>query len=97
MYASDKAKAAGVELRNWGYGQRYGVCPRCSATRKKKRDPCLSVKIESDKVLVCCHHCQWGDAFHDDERESVRLAHKSGAGPRTSDNHGMGKRTARGW
>jgi hypothetical protein len=33
------------------------TCPRCSASRHKDRDPCLSVDI--DRGLWCCHHCGW--------------------------------------
>lgn len=37
--------------------QKHGKmpCPKCSHTRKNRRDPCLSVDIE--KGLFNCHHC----------------------------------------
>jgi twinkle protein len=40
-------------------GQAKVACPRCSDTRKKKGDPCLSVSIE--KGAWFCHHCGWKD------------------------------------
>lgn len=33
------------------------TCPKCSHTRKKKTDPCLSVNIE--KGAYHCHNCGW--------------------------------------
>jgi len=43
------------------------LCPQCSATRKKKTDPCLSVDL--DKGAWYCHNCGWagglGLARHD--------------------------------
>lgn len=35
------------------------ICPTCSAGRKSfnQKDPCLSVKIEDDKIVWHCHHC----------------------------------------
>ncbi|WP_315792312.1 hypothetical protein [Bradyrhizobium sp. SZCCHNRI1002] len=33
------------------------TCPDCSHKRKKKRDRCLAVKIDSLGVRWFCHHC----------------------------------------
>lgn len=33
------------------------TCPKCSHTRKKKTDPCLSVSIEEG--FYKCHNCDW--------------------------------------
>jgi twinkle protein len=33
------------------------TCPRCSSTRKKSRDKCLSVNTGDG--TWCCHHCSW--------------------------------------
>lgn len=33
------------------------VCPKCSHTRKKKTDPCLSINIKDG--LYKCHNCGW--------------------------------------
>lgn len=32
-------------------------CPKCSHTRKDKKDPCLSVDVQEG--LYNCHHCNW--------------------------------------
>lgn len=38
-------------------GEVQMTCPKCSHTRKKKQDKCLSVNL--DKKTWYCHHCQW--------------------------------------
>lgn len=35
--------------------QVYSTCPKCSHTRKKSRDKCLSTNVENG--LYLCHHC----------------------------------------
>lgn len=44
------------------------TCPKCSHKRKSKKDPCLSVNIESG--LYRCHNCGWyGSVFKKTEKE----------------------------
>ncbi len=38
-------------------GQCKTFCPKCSKTRRKSSDPCLSVNI--DEGVWNCHHCGW--------------------------------------
>lgn len=38
-------------------GEAQTTCPKCSHTRKKKSDKCLSVNLE--KLTWFCHHCGW--------------------------------------
>lgn len=38
-------------------GQGKTTCPKCSDSRKKHKDPCLSVNIAEG--VFCCHHCGW--------------------------------------
>ena len=47
----------GINLKNRSSGQIKTTCPKCSHTRKKKSDPCLSVNI--DQGYYNCHNCQW--------------------------------------
>ena len=46
------------ELKNLGINIKRSsnktTCPKCSHTRKNKKDPCLSVDIENG--LYHCHH-----------------------------------------
>lgn len=55
----ESARAEGIRLRSWAVGNHKTTCPRCSANRKKKTDPCLSVTIEPERVRWMCHHCPW--------------------------------------
>lgn len=38
-------------------GEEKTLCPKCSSTRKKHSDPCLSVN--HDESVFYCHHCDW--------------------------------------
>ena len=67
MSALEKARDAGIELRATELGNHKAVCPRCSHERKKKKDPCLSIGIQADSIVVYCHHCQWSESFWDDD------------------------------
>ena len=40
----------GIKLSSVRCGNHKTQCPRCSHTRKKKRDPCLSVTIDQEGV-----------------------------------------------
>ncbi len=44
----------GIRLRNYGVGDHKVVCPRCSAQRRNKRDPCLSVKADIGEGIAEC-------------------------------------------
>ena len=48
----------GIHLRDLREGEHKTKCPQCSQARKKKRDPCLSVKIDGDGGACWnCWHC----------------------------------------
>ena len=50
----------GIRLRDYDVGEHKVTCPRCSAQRKKKHEPCLSVKLDADGGAVWnCWHCNW--------------------------------------
>jgi len=46
----------GIKLRRRS-GQENTTCPKCSESRRNKKDPCLSVNITEGKYN--CHHCGW--------------------------------------
>ena len=49
-----------ISLRSYQPGNHKTTCPRCSHTRKNKKDPCLSVTIEDGgHALWNCHNCAW--------------------------------------
>lgn len=47
----------GIDTKGHFTGLHKLNCPRCSHSRKKKNDPCLSVNIDTGEYK--CHHCQW--------------------------------------
>ncbi|MEY4333377.1 MAG: hypothetical protein RLZZ196_2120 [Bacteroidota bacterium] len=53
----DQLTQLGIRLRKRS-GQEKTICPKCSASRKKKTEPCLSVFISEGKYN--CHNCGWG-------------------------------------
>lgn len=50
-------ESLGIELKGRKAGQFKTTCPKCSEDRKKKKDPCLSVNI--DTGAYNCHNCGW--------------------------------------
>ena len=63
----EKLRGLGVELRHWRIGNSKTLCPKCSHTRRKAKDPCLSVTIQPDRILLNCHNCGWGSAVFEDD------------------------------
>lgn len=57
----------GIELKPGSVGEVDVLCPQCSAHRKKRKDPCLSVNVE--KGVWTCWHCQWAGSLHAGEQE----------------------------
>lgn len=66
-----KLQEQGIALRSWRGGDHKTTCPRCSHTRKNKKDPCLSVTIEDDGGAVWkCHNCGWTGGVGSSDRQS---------------------------
>jgi twinkle protein len=57
--AYDILKLFSIELRSFSPGNHKTRCPKCSETRRNKREPCLSVLIDDAGVTWRCHHCGW--------------------------------------
>lgn len=61
----------GINLNRKTTGSIKTTCPRCSETRKNKKDLCLSVDI--DAGMYNCHHCEWkGRVFEKSKKEYVK-------------------------
>jgi len=60
----------GIELKNIKTSGKC-LCPKCSHTRKKKSDPCLSVDIE--KGMYNCHNCGWKGFVSTDSEKSAKV------------------------
>ena len=59
----------GIDLSNYGIGTYKTTCPRCSPTRKKKHDTCLSVTVDHDFVVFNCHHCNFSGKKYSNENQ----------------------------
>lgn len=57
MQNSELLERLGINLQNKRMGSIKTVCPKCSDSRKNKKDPCLSVNI--DEGFYNCHNCEW--------------------------------------
>jgi twinkle protein len=56
----EKLIEEGIRIRSHNQGDYKTTCPKCSHTRKNKKDQCLSVTVKSDGGAVWkCHHCEW--------------------------------------
>lgn len=55
MYFNQLSKL-GIKIRRRS-GQEKTVCPKCSDSRRNKKDPCLSVNVTEGTYN--CHHCGW--------------------------------------
>lgn len=60
-----------IDVGNRSTGKIKTTCPKCSSTRKNKRDKCLSVDI--DKGLFNCHNCGWsGTTKFEQKKEFIK-------------------------
>lgn len=59
----------GIDLPDIFPGDRKVVCPKCSYTRKKPNDPCLSVNGQTG--VWHCHNCGW-NGHRDDKLDFER-------------------------
>lgn len=63
--ASEILSMFGISLRSAPrHGNQKARCPRCSHTRKHKKDPCLSIKVDDKGVCWHCHNCGWDHAVY---------------------------------
>jgi hypothetical protein len=58
MAAPDLDDTIRSAIDSWRPGTIYSTCPECSAVRRKKRAKCLSITIQADRAVFCCHHCE---------------------------------------
>lgn len=59
---------------NRSSGQIYLSCHRCSATRTKKNNKCLSLNL--DLGVWTCHHCDWVGRLESTPRQTVTVEKK---------------------
>lgn len=67
MYYNQLSKL-GIKIRRRS-GQEKTTCPKCSDSRRNKKDPCLSVNVTEGTYN--CHHCGWKGNVKSFERKDV--------------------------
>ena len=73
MTVRAKLSDLSIEVRHWRTGNHKTLCPQCSHNRKKRKDPCLSVTIQSDRALVHCFNCDWSTAVFESEYDGRKI------------------------
>lgn len=63
------------------------LCPKCSAGRKNKHDPCLSVTVKPDRILYQCHNpgCDFHGVVFAEDSTPKRVYKKPQVPIQTSD------------
>ena len=70
----DQLFSLGIKLRRRS-GSEKTTCPKCSESRRNKKDPCLSVNITSGDF--CCHNCGWkGNVRFTEKRNEIKKFEK---------------------
>jgi twinkle protein len=62
---AERLLAYGIRARTYRQGNHKLPCPRCSHTRRKQTESCLSLTIEADRAVWLCHHCRWSGAVNE--------------------------------
>jgi twinkle protein len=65
---AEKFRLLGIDLKNIKESGKT-VCPKCSADRKKKNDPCLSVNLLEG--VFNCHNCGWNGTVRPKREEKT--------------------------
>ena len=80
MEYREKLQQLGITLTKSG----KQTCPQCSATRKNKTEPCLSVTYTDDAVLYKCHNCGWsGAVFYREKYTKTQRTYRKPQMPKT--------------
>lgn len=70
----DQLKALGINIRRRA-GSEKTTCPKCSESRRNKKDPCLSVNVTSGEFN--CHNCAWkGNVRFTEKRKQEKVFQK---------------------
>jgi hypothetical protein len=77
----ERLNELGIRVQNKP-GEQRTTCPKCSHLRTKKRDRCLSVKIDADGGTFNCWHCGFSGGVSEDG------ARRAGVGVKTRDQRG---------
>lgn len=73
----DLLAGEGVRIKAGRYGDFKMTCPQCSATRRNKSDPCLSVTVKPGDAVYNCHHCGWTGGVKEKDNSYERFTPKT--------------------
>ncbi len=83
MEYREKLNRLGITLTKSG----KQTCPKCSANRKNKTDPCLSVTFTDEAVLYKCHNnCGFEGVVYYRDKYETKKKYKRPQKPKTKDN-----------
>lgn len=77
----DKLAKFGISVQHSRDGEQKVICPECSATRRKKNEPCLNVKFQNGRALWNCKHCGWVGSVGLDNRREDKIYMKNTVKP----------------
>ena len=63
MITKEQLYEYGIEYKGRWTHEIKAICPKCSTSRKKKTEPCLSINTENG--VFVCHHCEWSGKVKD--------------------------------
>ena len=63
MITKEQLYEYGIEYKGRWTHEIKAICPKCSNSRKKKTEPCLSINTENG--VFVCHHCEWSGKVKD--------------------------------
>ncbi|MBC8437052.1 toprim domain-containing protein [bacterium] len=69
MISKEQLYDYGIEYKGRWLTEIKAICPKCSHTRKKKKEPCLSVNTEDGMFI--CHHCEWSGVIKEKKMREV--------------------------
>jgi twinkle protein len=74
----DEQLEHGIRPRSHRDGNHKLLCPKCSHTRRNRKDPCLSLTIDRRGAVWNCHHCGWsGSVVEHDSAKLLRWARQA--------------------
>jgi twinkle protein len=71
----------GLRPRQHRDGDQKLTCPRCSAQRRKRTEPCLSLTIDGKGAVWKCHHCEWAGSVNEGDMAPQRASRAAPARP----------------
>jgi twinkle protein len=62
----------GIRAKRYTSGDQKLLCPKCSQTRRDRKDPCLSLTIDGENAVWNCHNCGWNGGIRNQGHQPAR-------------------------